>query len=108
MKFLVDAQLPPALAVWLRKSGHEADHVRDVDLLFASDGAIREHVHRTAAILISKDRDFVRLEGDNPTIRLVWIRTGNMTVTALLERVAQAWPSVVAHLSAGEQLVELR
>jgi len=30
VKFLVDAQLPPMLADWLRKAGHEALHVQDV------------------------------------------------------------------------------
>jgi predicted nuclease of predicted toxin-antitoxin system len=28
MKFLVDAQLPPALCGWLEARGHEAEHVR--------------------------------------------------------------------------------
>ena len=27
MRFLVDAQLPPALARWLAQEGHEAEHV---------------------------------------------------------------------------------
>ena len=40
MKFLVDAQLPPALAYWLREAGHEAAHLEDVGLLHAPDGAI--------------------------------------------------------------------
>ena len=32
MKFLVDAQLPPALARRLREAGHEAQHVEDIGL----------------------------------------------------------------------------
>ena len=30
MRFLVDAQLPPALARMIAEAGHEADHVIDV------------------------------------------------------------------------------
>ena len=37
MKFLVDAQLPPALAHWLRGAGHEAQAVGEVGLRDASD-----------------------------------------------------------------------
>ena len=37
MTFLVDAQLPPALADWLIKQGHPAEHVYDVDLGDADD-----------------------------------------------------------------------
>jgi predicted nuclease of predicted toxin-antitoxin system len=32
MRFLVDAQLPPALARWLAAQGHEAAHVGDLGL----------------------------------------------------------------------------
>jgi predicted nuclease of predicted toxin-antitoxin system len=38
VKFLVDAQLPSALAGWLREVGHEAAHVEDVGLREADDG----------------------------------------------------------------------
>jgi predicted nuclease of predicted toxin-antitoxin system len=31
MRFLVDAQLPPALANWLAAQGHDAAHVADLD-----------------------------------------------------------------------------
>ncbi|MBU3061377.1 DUF5615 family PIN-like protein [Nocardia sp. NEAU-G5] len=40
MKFLIDAQLPPALARAITSEGHEAVHVRDVDLTSASDHAV--------------------------------------------------------------------
>ena len=38
MKFLVDAQLPPALKDWFRIHGYEARHVQDVGLLDAKMG----------------------------------------------------------------------
>ncbi len=40
MKFLADAQLPPALARWLVEAGCEAQAVREIGLREADDGAI--------------------------------------------------------------------
>jgi hypothetical protein len=40
MRFLVDAQLPPALGRWLAEAGHEAKHVEDVGLRDAEDSPI--------------------------------------------------------------------
>ena len=40
MKFLVDAQLPPALARWLREQGYDAQHVEDLGLRDAEDRVI--------------------------------------------------------------------
>ena len=37
MKFLVDAQLPPALARFLQSSGYPGEHVSEVGLLGAED-----------------------------------------------------------------------
>ena len=36
MRFVADAQLPPALARWLVARGHEAEHVCDKGLQAAS------------------------------------------------------------------------
>ena len=48
MKFVVDAQLPPALARLLREAGCDAFAVREIGLREASD----------AAAIITKDEDF--------------------------------------------------
>ena len=40
MRFVVDAQLPPALARFLASLGEEAIHVLDAGLLEADDGEI--------------------------------------------------------------------
>lgn len=40
MRFLVDAQLPPALARYLTDAGHQAEHVYDIGMGAASDKAI--------------------------------------------------------------------
>ena len=47
MRFLVDAQLPPALARWLAGRGHTAEHVADLMMAGASDRMISERAVAT-------------------------------------------------------------
>ncbi len=61
MRFLIDAQLPPALARWLRAQGHEAKAVREVGLREAADSAIWAFAEQGAWIVVTKDDDFVGL-----------------------------------------------
>jgi predicted nuclease of predicted toxin-antitoxin system len=106
---LVDAQLPPALAEWLRTMGHVAEHVRDLPLLEANDLAIRAFALRTSAVLVTKDRDFVAIvDPPSESIQVVWVRTGNVSNEELMERLHASWPALFEHLTAGVQLIELR
>ena len=57
MRFLVDAQLPPALARWLAAQGHEAEHVADMRMQAASDIAIWDHALASSAVIVTKDED---------------------------------------------------
>ena len=56
MRFLVDAQLPPALARWLVANGHTAEHVADRQMEAASDAAIWDCALQEAAAIITKER----------------------------------------------------
>lgn len=107
MKFLVDAQLPPALAGWLRERGHEAEHVSDVGLLAATDAAIANHVEGNGAVLVTKDEDFgpLRLPG---RFGLVWLRCGNATNRALVAWLTPRWSEVERLLNEGEGFIEVR
>lgn len=60
MKFLVDAQLPPSLALWLREAGYDSLAVREVDLRDADDGEIWRHARMQGRNILTKDEDFVR------------------------------------------------
>jgi predicted nuclease of predicted toxin-antitoxin system len=86
VNFLVDAQLPPALAQWLREAGHSAQAVREVGLREAEDGAIWWCALKTGAAIITKDEDFTQLAQQNvkgPVV--VWLRVGNTSNRALQE-----------------------
>ena len=63
MEFLVDAQLPPALARLLAGKGPE--HVADRQLEAASGAAIWDFALRASAAIITKDEDFVQRKGLN-------------------------------------------
>jgi predicted nuclease of predicted toxin-antitoxin system len=65
VKFLVDNQLPTALARFLASRGVECQHVLDIDLGGATDAAIWNYASRNDWVLISKDE-----EGYRPTLHL--------------------------------------
>jgi predicted nuclease of predicted toxin-antitoxin system len=109
MKFVIDAQLPPALADWLRAKGAEAWPVRELGLRDADDGAIWDWAVRSEAVIVTKDRDFAARRaaaGSGPQI--VWLRIGNTLNRALSDRLSAAWPTISALLSEGEAVVEIR
>jgi predicted nuclease of predicted toxin-antitoxin system len=55
MRFLVDAQLPPALARWLAERGHDAEHVFDQRLAAADGRVIWDYAVATDAVIVTKD-----------------------------------------------------
>jgi predicted nuclease of predicted toxin-antitoxin system len=108
VKFLIDANLPPALARWLIEQGHEVNHVSEFALEGASDRVIWDRARDTDACIVTKDEDFVLLHAidrDGPPV--IWIRTGNATRDALIDRLSPLWPGVVTTLGRGEKIVEV-
>ncbi|MCU0796295.1 MAG: DUF5615 family PIN-like protein [Akkermansiaceae bacterium] len=53
MRFVVDAQLPPALARLLTAHGHQAEHVADIGLRDADDSPIWLYALQQQAIIIT-------------------------------------------------------
>jgi predicted nuclease of predicted toxin-antitoxin system len=109
LNFLVDHQLPVALARFISAQGHHAVHVRDIGLMEVEDTAIWQHAGRHGIVVISKDEDFTFL-ANRPldTGRLVWVRLGNCRKKVLLEAFKAQLPNMVAEFDSGNRLVELR
>jgi predicted nuclease of predicted toxin-antitoxin system len=61
IRFLVDNQLPAALARWIKNQGHEADHVLDLGLAESADKLIRQRASALGAVIVTKDEDFAQL-----------------------------------------------
>ncbi len=108
MRWLVDAQLPPALARWLSSQGQAAEHVADVGFLQASDERIWTYAGHNHVTLITKDEDFPTLLRLRPNgAAVVWVRLGNTTRAQLLGAFERALPEILRALEQGERLIEL-
>jgi predicted nuclease of predicted toxin-antitoxin system len=81
MKFIVDAQLPRRIALWLRGQGHDALHTLDLpDANHTTDAEIIALALREARIVVTKDADFVDsfILHHRPE-KLLLISTGNIS-----------------------------
>ena len=108
MRFIVDAQLPPALARRLAAMGHDATHVSNCGLQAAPDALIWDYALQHDAAIVTKDEDFAQrhaLEGSGP--RVVWIRLRNTRRRDLLRWIETTLPNIVSALERGETLVEV-
>jgi predicted nuclease of predicted toxin-antitoxin system len=109
LNFLVDAQLPPALARWISARGHNATHVFDLGFHTAADPTIWERARNDQAVIISKDEDFVDhwILSSQP-VPLIWIRKGNCSNNALIAWLEPLWAGTLHRLEQGDRLIELR
>jgi predicted nuclease of predicted toxin-antitoxin system len=108
MRFLVDAQLPPALARWLAAQGHEAEHVADRQMEAATDRTIWDFACLNDAVIVTKDEDFAQrkmLATTSPIV--VWIRLPNTRRHELLAWFETVLPDMLSAIERGETLIEL-
>ena len=109
MKYLIDNQLPPALARHLRSSGLECDHVVDHGLDGDDDRTIWQFAGGNDFAIISKDEDFLDLSTADPAgPPFVWVRLGNCRTPALLSAFDRVLPQLIEALEAGQKVVEIR
>jgi len=109
VKFLVDNQLPTALARFLVSRGVDCQHVLDINLGGATDAAIWNYASQNACVVISKDEDFLYMANiPSAKARFIWIRIGNCRTKALLAAVERLWPKIETGLEAGDHVIEVR
>jgi len=107
--FLVDTQLPAALARWLREKGHQAEHVLDVNLAQSKDTPIWRYALERGAVIVSKDEDFAeRVRRGRPGPAVVWLRIGNSSTRNLLIWLEPLLPLIIQKLGQNERLIEVR
>lgn len=109
MRFLVDAQFPPALAQWLESRGHEAKAVREVGLREADDSVIWTFADQGGWVVVTKDEDFVELvlrHKSGPQV--VWLRIGNSTKRVLLAWLEPLLPDMLREIGASQRIVEVK
>jgi predicted nuclease of predicted toxin-antitoxin system len=109
MRFLIDAQLPPALAKWLGEHGLAAKPVRELGLRDSDDGSIWNFVADGDWVVLTKDEDFVaRCIGDAAAPAVVWLRIGNCTNRVLFTWLEPLLPEITRRLRDGEKIIEVR
>lgn len=109
LRVWIDAQLPPALADWLRREFKvDAVHVKTLGLHQAEDSPIFDAARTAVDVVITKDDDFVRLlDRLGPPPRVLWVRCGNVKNAMLRDILLRAWPEAAVLFAAGESLVEV-
>lgn len=110
MKIWLDAQLPPALAPWIRSTfGVTCSAVRDLGLRDAEDQAIFDAARAAGdVVVLSKDSDFIELVLRlGPPPQLLWLTCGNVTNRRLRQLLTVVLPDAMLLLAAGEAVVEL-
>ena len=108
IRFLVDAQLPPALAEALTGAGCAAEHLRDTGRENAKDGPIWVYAATRGLVVLTKDEDFARRRlSVSAGPQIVWVRLPNMRKALLVQRIVGALPGLLTYLRRGEPLVVL-
>jgi predicted nuclease of predicted toxin-antitoxin system len=109
VKFLVDNQLPAALAQHLHTRGFDCQHVLDVGLAEASDAEVCRYAESEERIIVTKDEDFLHLaRRPEAKLRVLWVRLGNCRTSALIAAFGQSWPMIESCLKAGDRIIEIR
>ena len=105
----VDAQFSPAIAAWITENiGVQAVAVRELGLRDAVDRHIFLEAKREDAVVMTKDRDFLRmLDEFGAPPKVIWVTCGNTSNARLKEILSSALTSAMALLESGENLVEI-
>ncbi len=109
MNFLVDNQLPLALARHLEALGSPCQQVSDVNLDHATDREVWNHAAANGYTIISKDEDFLHLSIADPNgPSWIWVRLGNCRKPVLLAAFNRCWSNVLVELNSGSKIIEVR
>lgn len=101
MKFVVDAQLPFALAALLRERGFDAIHTKELpngnDTTDADINILSITENR---VVVSKDGDFYeRFTAKKEPYKLLHVKTGNISNARLVELFEKNLSAIVSELS---------
>lgn len=103
MKFLVDAQLPRSLAIFLCSKGHDAIHTLDLpDGNDTTDGETNRISIAERRVVISKDGDFYdSFTRHREPYKLLRIRLGNSSNAALNSLIEKNLAMILVEFDSG-------
>lgn len=103
MKVVIDMNLSPSWAGFLRAAGFDAVHWSDIGPVDAFDSIILGYARRTASIILTNDLDFGAIlaatNGKAPSV--VQIRAGDLSVKAIGSQTIAAFNQAQAALAEG-------
>ncbi|MBA3335592.1 MAG: DUF5615 family PIN-like protein [Acidobacteria bacterium] len=109
MTIWIDAQLSPAIAVWIESNFNiKTTALRDVGLRDAEDEEIFAAAKKANAIVMTKDSDFVSLLdrfGSPP--KIIWLTCGNTSNSNLKIILSKTLRDAIDLLNRGEEIVEI-
>ena len=104
MRFLVDNALSPVLARFLRQAGHDAVHVRAIELHRSDDVTIFDRAATEDRILVSADTDFGALlatrSARKPSV-IQFRGRGSRKPEALAHAIVSNLPQLIEALQSG-------
>lgn len=105
----LDAHLSPSIARWIAETfAVECASARDLGLRDALDPPIFAAARAAGAIVMTKDADFAEMvERRGPPPRVIWLRCGNTSNTALQGLLIRELPAGIVRLADGDSIVEL-
>ncbi|MBN1221491.1 MAG: DUF5615 family PIN-like protein [Anaerolineae bacterium] len=116
MKLLLDMGLAQSTAVFLRRQGHDAVHLREEGLQRLPDEEIIEKARQESRVIITHDLDFGRLialsQSRLPSV--ITLRLDNMQPTFVNHYLAEVSNRFISELEAGalvsvnEQAIRVR
>ncbi len=109
MKYLVDAQLPKRLKIWLTSQGVDAIHTLDLPKQnYTSDAEIINEYATLETVVITKDKDFPhqRLIKKKPK-RLLWVTTGNIVNNDLIRLFEANFAEINKAFEQGDLFLEM-
>ena len=109
MKIWIDAQLSPAIALWIENNFDvQAFALRDLGLRDAEDVEIFDAAKKADAVVLSKDSDFVSLleRFDSPP-KIIWLTCGNTSNANLKNILSKTLQDAIDLLENGEKIVEI-
>lgn len=107
MKWIIDAQLPPKLNLWLVQQGEEATHVFELpNGVSMPDIILWKYAKEHQSIIVSKDKDFfdyAMLMGSPP--QTVFVSVGNCSNEHLITLFKKSFADIVTRLQNNSPLI---
>lgn len=109
MNLWLDAHLPPSICGWVSSTfGLRARSIIEAGLRDSDDGSIFNALAVPGTVLMTKDEDFVaRVHARGAPPQVLWVRSGNISETALRDLLIATLPKALEMLRAGEAIVEI-